>query len=151
MVDTRHAVGSISAWVVSSLLIQSNYIYFGIVIALMIFDWITGVFACLANNEKLCRKKAYKGFLKKTSSIILVLVACLFDIIIQKEGSTIGINLPSGWKLYLLTLFYISFSELTSILDNYKKINGSVPKFLSVFAKKGEQRLNDVVEDEEEK
>lgn len=143
-------IATISTWLISSLFTSGNYVYFIIMFGVMVADWIMGVAEALIIDGGLCEKKAFKGVIRKGTSVCLVFFAFLFDLLLHKEGSLLGLSIPANFRIWTLTIIFIFYSEGVSILKHYTKINGNAPKFLEVLLKQGNKRLNDVVEDEEE-
>lgn len=86
-------------------------------IALVVFDYITGV--CLAiHNQKLSSSIGAKGISKKVMIFILISMSCIAD----------NYFLQSGNKLEAVTILFYCANEAISIIENAAKIGIPVPE-----------------------
>lgn len=116
--------------------ISSALGWFGWLMVLYIFsmmvDWITGSAAAMKNGEW-SSTKSKDGIWHKVGSIIIVMVAAMFDVLIGSIINHIpGITLPFTYNIILcpvVTVWYM-VAEFGSIAENAAKLGAPVPGFL---------------------
>lgn len=116
--------------------ISSALGWFGWLMVLYIFsmvaDWITGSAAAMKNGEW-SSTRSKDGIWHKIGSIIIVMVAAMFDVLIGSLINHIpGIVLPFTYNIILcpvVTVWYM-VAELGSIAENAAKLGAPVPSFL---------------------
>lgn len=120
--------------------------YFGllyvplIILALvMVLDWVTGVTRSYLNG-KVSSEKGWRGIIKKTQHLAVVLVAIILDLVSQYALAQTGITsigigdykIEVGkicfWALLVIT--WLIINELISILENLGESGVPFPKFL---------------------
>lgn len=113
---------------------------FKFLLALMILDYITGVMAA-AYKHDLSSKIGYKGIIKKTMILILVIVGHLTDMYMIGKGNP---------TMTVICVWFCS-NEGLSIYENAKKVLGEkkMPKVLMKFFKELEKKSD--TDDETEK
>lgn len=115
---------------------------FKFLLALMILDYITGVMAA-AYKHDLSSKIGYKGIIKKTMILILVIVGHLTDVYMIGKGNP---------TMTVICVWFCS-NEGLSIYENAKKVLGEkkMPKVLMKFFKELEKKSDNTDDDETEK
>lgn len=86
----------------------------------MLLDYLTGVIKAIY-KKKLNSKISLKGIIKKIGYIFIVVIATLFDYIVNKEEMPIR----------NLTLYFFVANEAISILENWAILGLPLPKKVS--------------------
>lgn len=113
----------------------------------MAVDWITGS-AAAASKGQWSSDTAYAGVWHKAGMIVVVIVACMADSVVQVIiGKIPGLDLRfSAFVLPIVLVWYI-FTELGSIAENATKMGAPVPSglvnLLAVGKKLAESKLDD--------
>ena len=125
--------------------------YFAFALAAMLIDYITGMLAGRA-NEGLKSKKAVSGFYKKMGMLVLLFLGFLIDGFVNHYlGQGFAFDLPFNLPIGLVVSGWVFITEAISILENLQRMGVPVPKFLLNFLKKGQEKINNNNESEENK
>ncbi len=105
-----------------------------VVLAFLIaLDYITGILANIAQDEKFDAKKALRGAWKKAAYIILLIVGFLGDYVIFYAVSEAGLPWGDVWVVSIALSFYLIGTEGFSCLKNLVLIGIPVPDFMLRF------------------
>lgn len=88
---------------------------------IMAADFITGVFASFFEQKKTSSKRAFRGLVKKSAMVSLVIVANQLDVISGTENGF----------LRNAMIFFLIGTEGISITENMHRLGVPVPKFIS--------------------
>lgn len=118
---------------------------FKLLLALIIFDYITGVLAA-AIDHKLSSKAGFRGIIKKVMILILVSVGHLVDVYMVGQGNLF---------MMAVCVFFVS-NEGMSIIENASRVLGekAIPKklaryFKDLYSKNTEEDKKEETEKEE--
>lgn len=113
----------------------------GILVAMMVVDYITGMMAsayeAVTNptdkNAGISSKRHAPGILKKVSYLCVIAAAMVVDYIILKVAAEIGmvVSLKAFFGL-LATVWYL-LNELLSILENAGRMDAPIPAWLKKY------------------
>lgn len=106
-----------------------------ILIAVMIFDYISGM-AKAAINGELSSRTGIKGIVKKTCYLLVVVVGCVVDYAINMLALHFGVDLGQAFLVGLIVTIWLIINECISILENAAVIGVPVPKFLTKIISK---------------
>ena len=113
---------------------QNLVIPLGILIVVMVVDYISGVLAAWKAGE-LSSRVGILGIVKKLSYLALVAVGCVMDDLIGMiSGQFVGAEV-SFRAIGLVVICWLIINELISILENVAKQGGPVPPFLEPLLK----------------
>ena len=110
---------------------------FGIPVALMAIDFLTGIIHAWGTGH-LKSYKMREGLMKKFAEISILVIGVLFEC---------GLGLPT----YILSGFsiYIIFMELVSICENLKKMGVPIPPFIEkAFSSVEKMQYREMTEEE---
>lgn len=99
---------------------------FRFLLALIVFDYITGVLAAIVDHS-LSSKVGFKGIIKKVMILILVSIGHLIDVYMMKQGSVF---------MTAVCIFFVS-NEGMSIVENASRVLGkkAIPEKLKKYFK----------------
>lgn len=119
---------------------------FKLLLALIVFDYITGILAAAAGH-KLSSKVGFKGIIKKVMILILVSVGRLVDVYMVGQGNMF---------MMAVCVFFVS-NEGMSIIENASRVLGkkAIPdklaKYFKELSKDDDKPDDDKNEEEDEK
>lgn len=114
---------------------QTLVIPLGILIVVMVVDYISGVLAAWKAGE-LSSRTGILGIIKKMSYLALVIVGCVMDYLIGMiSGHFVGAEV-SFRAIGLVVICWLIINELISILENVARQGGPVPPFLAPLLKR---------------
>lgn len=110
---------------------------FGIPVALMCIDIVTGVVHAWATGH-LKSYRMREGLMRKFAEVSILAIGVLFEC---------GLGLPS----YITSCFsiYIIFMELVSICENLKKMGVPIPKFVENAFRSMDSKIQNSLTDDE--
>ena len=100
-----------------------------ILLILLLVDLILGI-AKGIKNKKLCSRKARGGIRKLFEYLIIILLAYQLEQLVV-EG------------LRELTLFWLCFTEMTSIIENLDELNMNIPPFIRRILENEKDKISD--------
>lgn len=129
----------ILAWISSKLGILFPVL--GILLFLMVLDYITGMMAsraeALDNPDNPAygwsSKKGLKGILKKVGYLCVIAVAMVVDFIILKVAHQMGIEVQGKAYFALLVAVWYNLNEMLSIIENAGRTGANVPEWLAKY------------------
>ncbi len=114
------AVVALNAWL--GALAVPVYIMMGA----SVLDYLTGLAAAPAREEKLSSYKGIRGIVKKVCMWSLVAVGVMVDLLL----GFVGLTLPAGASMATVVAVWIAANELLSILENAADIGIPLPRNL---------------------
>lgn len=114
------ALVALSAWL--GVLAVPVYIMMGA----SVLDYLTGLAAAPAREEKLSSYKGIRGIVKKVCMWALVAVGVMVDLLL----GFVGLTLPAGVSMATVVAVWIAANELLSILENAADIGIPLPRNL---------------------
>lgn len=123
------ALGVFSAY------LQALIIPMGILILVMIVDYISGMIKA-STTKTLNSRIGLAGILKKLCYLFIVAGAMVVDYIIKSTLFSAGVVLPESFTVALLVIFWLIINELISILENVAIIGVPMPDWLVKLVKK---------------
>ena len=114
------ALVALSAWL--GVLAVPVYIMMGA----SVLDYLTGLAADPAREEKLSSYKGIRGLVKKVCMWALVAVGVMVDLLL----GYVGLTLPAGVSMATVVAVWIAANELLSILENAADIGIPLPRNL---------------------
>ena len=114
------ALVALSAWL--GVLAVPVYIMMGA----SVLDYLTGLAADPAREEKLSSYKGIRGIVKKVCMWALVAVGVMVDVLL----GYVGLTLPAGVSMATVVAVWIAANELLSILENAADIGIPLPRNL---------------------
>lgn len=114
------ALVALSAWL--GVLAVPVYIMMGA----SVLDYLTGLAADPAREEKLSSYKGIRGIVKKVCMWALVAVGVMVDLLL----GYVGLTLPAGVSMATVVAVWIAANELLSILENAADIGIPLPRNL---------------------
>jgi len=114
-----------------------------ILIAVMICDYLSGLFAASVNNE-LSSRTGLIGIIKKLCYLIIVAVGMAVDWIIDDTLLHVGVKMPEDTFIVgLIVTVWLIINELLSILENLSRSGIPIPPFLNPLLKKLKKKVED--------
>ncbi len=107
-------LGSCFMW-----LIGGWHIIIGILLTVMVCDYISGIMSAV-KTKTLNSRVGWYGLLKKAATLLIVVVAHLVDVALGNEGDTVR---------NITAIFYIS-NEILSIFENVGELGVPLPQVL---------------------
>ena len=114
------ALVALSAWL--GALAVPVYIMMGA----SVLDYLTGLAAAPAREEKLSSYKGIRGIVKKVCMWAVVAVGGMVELLLGH----VGLTLPAGASMATVVAVWIAANELLSILENAADIGIPLPKNL---------------------
>lgn len=116
----------------------------------MAIDWLTGT-AAAASKGQWSSDTAYAGVWHKAGMIVVVIVACMADCVVQVViGKIPGLDLQfSAFVLPIVLVWYI-FTELGSIAENAAKMGAPVPAGLLKLLAAGKKLAGEQIAPDED-
>ncbi len=133
-----------------SVLYESHGTLFMLVIAAMVFDYITGVLAA-AKQGTVNSKKASDGLYKKFGFFLLLCFGFFLDVSIAYFATnTLGISFSTDMSIGFILAAWIVLTEAISILENFITLDINVPSWIknSLQSAKGNIENNTQFNDE---
>jgi toxin secretion/phage lysis holin len=101
-----------------------------VLVALNIFDYITGLIASKYRDEKVSSYKSLRGIAKKVCMWLLIVIGGLVDWLLWFGMNKVGINISIYFFVSCAVAVWLIANEIISILENMKYIGVSFPPFL---------------------
>lgn len=106
-----------------------------VLMVMMIIDYLSGMSAAWATGS-LSSKVGAKGILKKVGYMALIVVAMGVDYLICSGIASTSLNIGYSMWFGLLVVFWLIINEMISILENLKKLDVPMPRFIEKIISK---------------
>ena len=126
---------------------------YGMIIAFVgiavVFDWITGVVASVAQGEKLSSKKGAIGFWKKIGLFLGLFFGFFLDYFITYAITAIGIEVSANIAVFGMIIgCYIVINESISVCENIYRTNQSIlPPWVVKLLVNAKDQIDEMGED----
>ena len=100
-----------------------------VLIVMMVIDYLSGMAAAWATGS-LSSKVGAKGILKKVGYMALIVVAMGVDYLICSGIASASLNIGYSMWFGLLVTVWLIINEMISILENLKKLDVPMPRFI---------------------
>ncbi len=143
-------LASVICGAVSAFLRQYGMIIAFVAIA-VVFDWITGVVASVAQGEKLSSKKGAIGFWKKIDLFLGLFFGFFLDYFIPYAITAIGIEVSTNVAVFGMIIgCYIVINESISVCENIYRTNQSIlPPWVVKLLVNAKDQIDDMGEDKD--
>jgi toxin secretion/phage lysis holin len=101
-----------------------------VLVALNIFDYITGLAASKFRAEIVSSYKSFRGIAKKVCMWLLIAIGGIVDWLLWFGMNKVGINIPICFLVSCAVAVWLIANEIISILENMKDIGVNFPPFL---------------------
>lgn len=128
---------------------------YGMIIAFVgitvVFDWITGVVASMAQGEKLSSKKGAIGFWKKIGLFLGLFFGFFLDYFIPYAITAVGIEVSANIAVFGMIIgCYIVINESISVCENIYRINQSIlPQWVVKLLVNAKDQIDDMGENKD--
>ena len=128
------------------------FVPFLLLVALQVFDYITGLLAAKYRQEKISSYKGFKGIAKKICMWPLVAVGGIMDWLVTYAVNSIGLSMDVSFVVAIVVRVWLMCNEIISLLENMIDIGVKFPAFMLRFAKnvqsKVEEKGGNIIESE---
>lgn len=149
-------INSMIAVIITSLnsTFGTEWILFAGYLVLNILDYLTGIAKAKFTKTE-SSANGLKGIIKKVGYWFLILVSFIITYLLVEMGNKININIEFINLFAWFTLACLIINEARSILENLVELGLKVPIFLTkgleIYQKIFEKKVNEIVENKEEK
>lgn len=123
----------------------------GILLLLMVLDYVTGMLA--SKREAVdhpddpeygwSSKKGFNGIVKKVSILAVITVAITLDYVVAITVQQLGLNPPKMAFIGLMVVAWFVLNEMLSIIENAGRMGGPVPDWLSRYIATLKDKIDD--------
>lgn len=139
MYTVQIALSAALAWVSGKLGIL--FPVFGVLLLMMILDYISGMLASRKEaiehpddpNYGWSSKKGAAGIIKKVGYVFVIAAAMVLDFIIMNIAHQIGIQPPTEAFFGLMVTVWYILNELLSLVENAGRMGANVPTWLAKY------------------
>ena len=149
-------INSMIAVIITSLnsTFGTEWILFAGYLVLNILDYLTGIAKAKFTKTE-SSANGLKGIIKKVGYWFLILVSFIITYLLVEMGNKININIEFINLFAWFTLACLIINEARSILENIVELRLKIPIFLKkvkkIYKKNFEKKVNEIVENKEEK
>lgn len=106
-----------------------------LLIAAMIIDYVTGLMAASNRDSEITSYRSINGIAKKVCLLLLVVVGLILDVLVVYARESFNLSFPWSFIFAALIAFWLTASEIISILENIQDTGVNLPPWLLPLAK----------------